>query len=129
MLLRVFSGCGEPGLRSAAALGLLVEMASLVTGHRLLACELQQFQPAGPGARAPSLWFTVFIAPHHGGLPDQGPNPCPLHGQVILNPLCHQGSPVVCFYFSFFWGLFLMVTIFSFLNVRTDHVIKQGLHI
>ena len=64
-----------------------------------------------------------------GVFPDQGPNPCPLHGQAILNPLCHQGSPVVCFYFSFFWGLFLMVTIFSFLNVRTDHVIKQGLHI
>ena len=28
-----------------------------------------------------------------GILPDQGPNPCPLHWQADPQPLCHQGSP------------------------------------
>ena len=28
-----------------------------------------------------------------GILPDQGPNPCPLHWQADSQPLCHQGSP------------------------------------
>ena len=27
-----------------------------------------------------------------GILPDQGPNPCPLHWQADSQPLCHQGS-------------------------------------
>ena len=30
-----------------------------------------------------------------GILPDQGPNPCPLHWQADSQPLRHQGSPVV----------------------------------
>ena len=29
-----------------------------------------------------------------GILPDQGPNPCPLHWQADSQPLRHQGSPV-----------------------------------
>ena len=30
-----------------------------------------------------------------GILPDQGPNPCPLHWQADSQPLRHQGSPVL----------------------------------
>ena len=29
--------------------------------------------------------------------PDQGSNPCPLHWQADSQPLCHQGSPSICF--------------------------------
>ena len=29
-----------------------------------------------------------------GIIPDQGSNPCPLHGQVDSYPLSHQGSPL-----------------------------------
>ena len=32
-----------------------------------------------------------------GILPDQGPNPCPLHRQADSQPLRHQGSPTVYF--------------------------------
>ena len=31
-----------------------------------------------------------------GTLPDQGPNPCPLHWQADSQPLRHQGSPRLC---------------------------------
>ena len=31
-----------------------------------------------------------------GILPDQGPNPCPLHRQADSQPLRHQGSPRIC---------------------------------
>ena len=34
-----------------------------------------------------------------GIFPDQGSNACPLHWQADSQPLCHQGSPVVIFYF------------------------------
>ena len=30
-----------------------------------------------------------------GILPDQGPNPCPLHWQADSQPLCHQGIPLL----------------------------------
>ena len=33
-----------------------------------------------------------------GILPDRGSNPCPLHWQADSQPLCHQGSPLICFY-------------------------------
>ena len=33
----------------------------------------------------------------YGIFPDQGSNPCPLHWQADSQPLCHQGSPRVCF--------------------------------
>ena len=36
-----------------------------------------------------------------GTLPDQGPNPCPLHRQADSQPLCHQGSPRKLLYFVF----------------------------
>ena len=35
-----------------------------------------------------------------GILPDQGPNPCPLHWQADSQPLRHQGSPILGFYFA-----------------------------
>ena len=33
-----------------------------------------------------------------GILPDQGSNPCPLHGQADSQPLRHQGSPLSLFF-------------------------------
>ena len=33
-----------------------------------------------------------------GILPDQGSNPCPLHWQADSQPLRHQGSPLMSFY-------------------------------
>ena len=33
-----------------------------------------------------------------GILPDQGPNPCPLHWQADPQPLRHQGSPGIAFF-------------------------------
>ena len=38
---------------------------------------------------------SVVVA--HGILPDQGPNPCPLHWQADSQPLRHQGSPAPIF--------------------------------
>ena len=35
-----------------------------------------------------------------GILPDQGPNPCPLHWQADSQPLRHQGSPTVPLFIS-----------------------------
>ena len=35
-----------------------------------------------------------------GILPDQGPNPCPLHWQADSQPLRHQGSPLLLFLWS-----------------------------
>ena len=35
-----------------------------------------------------------------GIFPDQGPNPCPLHWQADSQPLRHQGSPQVLFFFK-----------------------------
>ena len=37
-----------------------------------------------------------------GILPDQGPNPCPLHWQADSQPLRHQGSPLYFFFINFF---------------------------
>ena len=60
-------------------------------------------------SRPPSLWSTgsrrtgSAIVAHgpscsaaRGILPDQGPNPCPLHWQADSQPLRHQGSPILC---------------------------------
>ena len=35
-----------------------------------------------------------------GILPDEGPNPCPLHWQADSQPLRHQGSPNICYLFD-----------------------------
>ena len=40
-----------------------------------------------------------------GILPDQGSNPCPLHWQAGSQPLRHQGSPTL--FFFFFFNLFI----------------------
>ena len=40
-----------------------------------------------------------------GILPDQGPNPCPLHWQADFQPLRHQGSPTPLFYLFCFLHL------------------------
>ena len=41
-----------------------------------------------------------------GILPDQGPNPCPLHWQADSQPLRHQGSPVIIILISFKFNMF-----------------------
>ena len=40
-----------------------------------------------------------------GIFPDQCLNPCPPHWQADSQPLCHQGSPSLCFWFAFPWWL------------------------
>ena len=68
--------------------------------------------------RPPPLWSTgsrragSVIAAHGpsrsaacGTLPDQGPNPCPLHRQADSQPLRHQGSPRVGFCLSIDFSL------------------------
>ena len=49
-----------------------------------------------------------------GILPDQGPNPCPLHWQADSQPLRHQGSPVVSFFGT------LIIQILDFLGWFSD---------
>ena len=46
-----------------------------------------------------------------GILPDQGSNPCPLHWQADSQPLRHQGSPFLSFFFKI--NLFIYVFIFG----------------
>ena len=48
-----------------------------------------------------------------GIFPDQGMNPCPLHWQADSQPLCHEGSPLSCF-FCFLFYQFLISSLFSF---------------
>ena len=48
-----------------------------------------------------------------GIFPDQDSNPCPLHWQADSQPLCHQGSPRLCFLtlgFSLFSSVDLIPT-------------------
>ena len=44
-----------------------------------------------------------------GIFPDQGSNPCPLHGQADSQPLRHQGSPRITFCCIFLSIFFLFV--------------------
>ena len=41
-----------------------------------------------------------------GILPDQGPNPCPLHWQADSQPLRHQGSPTCIYIYKFYLQIF-----------------------
>ena len=60
------------------------------------------------GSRAQQLWLAGSAVVAHGlscstarGIfPDQGSNPCPLHWQADSQPLCHQGSPSILFFFA-----------------------------
>ena len=47
-----------------------------------------------------------------GILPDQDSNPCPLHWQADSQPLCHQGSPSISFYFTCFSDLLFGAYVF-----------------
>ena len=49
-----------------------------------------------------------------GILPNQGPNPCPLHWQADSQPLCHQGSPSAHFLIGLFVVVVLLLTCMSF---------------
>ena len=48
-----------------------------------------------------------------GIFPDQGSNLCPLHWQANSQPLCHQGSPLYCVFYSLFFPLRSSVWLFS----------------
>ena len=90
--LVVFSSCCEQGLLFVAVHGLLIAVASLVAESRgvrasvVVACGLWS---AGSAAVAHGLSCSVACEI----FPDQGSNPCPLHWQVVSQPLHHQGSP------------------------------------
>ena len=51
-----------------------------------------------------------------GIFPDQGSNPCPLHWQANYQPLRHQGSPLLQFFFFFnFLYIFLMLFLSAYI--------------
>ena len=50
-----------------------------------------------------------------GILPDQGPNPCPLHWQADSQPLHHQGSPIIVLLLSkYLWHFKCQNNLWSF---------------
>ena len=79
---RAFSSCGKRGPLFIAVRGPFTIAASLVwSTHSRHAGSV--IVAHGPSCSAAC-----------GILPDQGPNPCPLHWQADSQPLRHQGSPV-----------------------------------
>ena len=56
-----------------------------------------------------------------GIFPDQGSNPCPLHWQADSQPLCHQGSPVLCFFIDACYQVEEIVFSSSLLGVFIIH--------
>ena len=78
---RALSSCGKRGPPFIAVRGPLTIAASPVgrTGSRRAGSAAVAHGPSRTAAR--------------GILPDQGPNPCPLHWQADPQPLRHQGSP------------------------------------
>ena len=79
---RAFSSCGKRGHSSSRCTGLSLSRPLLLwsTGSRR----------AGSVVVAHGLSCSAA----RGILPDQGPNPCPLHWQADSQPLRHQGSPL-----------------------------------
>ena len=78
---RAFSSCGKRGPLFIAVRGPVTIASSLVrsTGSRHAGSVVVAHGPSCSAAC--------------GILPDQGPNPCPLHWQADSQPLRHQGSP------------------------------------
>ena len=82
--------------------GPLIAAASLVVEHGLQARRLQQLWHAGSVVVARGLQSAGSVVEVHGPsrstahgiLPDQGPNPCPLHWQADSQPLGHQGREI-----------------------------------
>ena len=64
-------------------------------GHQLQALELQKLQlRAGlPSTGSVIVPDGLSCSKAHGIFPDQGSNPCSLHGQADYLPLSHRGSP------------------------------------
>ena len=80
---RAFSSCGKRGHSSSWYAGLSLSRPLLLqsTGSRRAGSVVV--------AHGPSCSTACGI------LPDQGPNPCPLHWQADSQPLRHQGSPTL----------------------------------
>ena len=99
--MRAFSSCGERGPLFVAVHGLLIEVASLVSGHGLQAHGLQQLWHTGSVVVARGLQSTGSVVVVHGlscsaacGIfPDQGSNPCPLHWRRSLNHCVTREAP------------------------------------
>ena len=73
------SRCGDRSSSRCAGLSLLRPLPSRGTGSRRAGSAIVAHGPSRSAAC--------------GILPDQGPNPCPLHQQADPQPLRHQGSP------------------------------------
>ena len=89
-------------------------------GHSSSRCTglslLRPFLLWGTGFRCPG---SVVVAHRPscsaacGIFPDQGSNPCPLHWQADSQPLRHQGSPPIYFFFLAVLGLRFCARAFS----------------
>ena len=77
------SRCGDRPSSRCAGLSLSRPLPSRGTGSRRAGSAIVAHGPSRSAAR--------------GILPDQGPNPCPLHQQADSQPLRHQGSPHLVF--------------------------------
>ena len=71
-------------------------------GSRRMGCSswgtrAQQLWHVGSRAQAQFVAHGLSCSMTCGIFPDQGLNLCPLHWQVDSYPLCHWGSPQVCF--------------------------------
>ena len=85
---RAFSSCSERGPLFIAVRGPFTVAASLVAEPRL-----QTYRLSSCGSRAScSVACGIFL--------DQGSNPCPLNWQADSQPLRHQGSPRLLFYWK-----------------------------
>ena len=89
---RALSSCGKWGPLFIAVRGPLTTVASPVAGTD------SRRTGSAIVAHGPSCSAACGI------LPDQGPNPCPLHWQADSQPLRHQGSPQMIFnaWFGYF---------------------------
>ena len=103
---RLFSSCSKQGLLQlqygdyslVAVYRLLIEVASLIMGHRLQGVWALVVVACGLSGMAPRLQNTGSVVVAHrpsfsaacGIFPDQGSNPCQLHWQADWSPLSHQ---------------------------------------
>ena len=85
-----FSSCSEQGLLFVAVCRLLVAVASLAVEHRL---QGTQASVVVAHVLSRSAACGIFL--------DQGWNLCPLHWQMVSEPLDHQGNPFNMLLFVF----------------------------
>ena len=102
--VRAFSSCSERGLLFIAVRGLLIAVASLVVGHGLQACGLQQLWLMGSRAQDQQLWCTGLVAWRHvGSSRTRALTRVPCIGRRILN-LCATREVQSFYSCQFFLG-------------------------